>query len=116
MGKKSLIKNNFMHKPVYNELVIGTIVGKLGNNFLLDIGSTSLANLRTNHSTSFSKNVTKLKIGDNIYARVISTHPNMETQLSCIESSEKVIGLGRLQAGFALKCSCHLAKKILNHS
>lgn len=102
--------------PERNELVIGIVVGKVGDYFKVDIGSSELATLSyLAFERATKKNRVKLEIGDLVYARLLTANRDMDPELVCINSSGKGSVMGILpNDGYLFHCSIDLARKLLN--
>lgn len=92
-------------------MVIGIIKEKHGEQFRVDIGSSSgLANLPfLSFEGATKKNRPELKVGALVYARVVLATKDMEPQLSCLSVRGKAEGYGELQNGYMFKVSLSLA-------
>jgi exosome complex component RRP40 len=52
--------------------------------------------------------------GDVVSARVVTSNPDMDPVLSCVDAQGKASGLGHLKGGLTLECSCAWARALLS--
>lgn len=99
---------------VVNEYVIGTVTGRQGENYAVDIGihrSASLGALAFEGATK--RNRPMLNVGDLVYARLTVANKDMEPELVCVETSGKAGPLGLLSGGLLIECSLGLCRNLL---
>jgi len=101
--------------PSVEDMVIGLILERHGDNYKVDIGSAHPATLS---SLSFEgatrKNRPNFKVGSVVYARVILANKDMEPELSCMSSRNKADGYGELEGGFHFLCPLEHARSLLD--
>lgn len=103
--------------PSKGENVIGVVMGKVGDAYKVDIGSSDYAML---HNLSFEgaskRNKPNLLNGDIVYGRLVSANRDMEPEMSCIDpASGKANGMGQVSAaGILMTVSLNLIRKILS--
>lgn len=51
------------------------------------------------------------KIGELIYARLLTGNKDMEPELVCIDANGKASGLGVLKEGFLFKCNLEFSRR-----
>lgn len=102
--------------PVRNEMVIGIVIGKQGDYFKVDIGSSESALLSyLAFEGATKKNRIKLEIDDIVYARLLTANRDMEPELVCINAQGKSGIMGPLtNDGYLFNCSIDLSRKLLN--
>lgn len=103
--------------PTKGETVLGVIMGKVGEAYKVDIGSSDYAML---HNLSFEgaskRNKPNLQNGDIVFGKLTSAGRDMEPELSCVHtSSGKAHGMGHVTAaGLLITIPLHLIRKILS--
>ncbi|XP_039251483.2 exosome complex component RRP40-like [Styela clava] len=103
--------------PIKGENVLGVIVGKIGDAYKVDIGSSDyvvLNNLFFEGATK--RNRPNLVNGDIVFGKLISANKDMEPELSCIDqSSGKANGMGPVPSnGLLITVPLNLVRKILS--
>lgn len=107
-----------IYKPKENDYVIGIVVVRTPDFFLVDINSPELAILPMtafdNGRTPSRQAMNRLSI---VYAWVVCADPWIQTELSCQTwgHATKKSNFGLLEYGNVLRCSVELCKK-LQHS
>lgn len=96
------------------ETVIGTVIGKGMDGFRVDIGTSEPAALSfLAFEGATKKNKPDVNLGDIVFARLILANPDLEPELTCVDSSGKKEKFGVLSEGFVFKCSLNLVRRIL---
>jgi len=111
------------YMPVVEDLVVGVIIEKHVENYRVDIGGTQYARLPSLSFEGASKrNRPNIPVGGLVYARVVVSNKDMETELSCTSIHFKkdwVTGesfFGELSGGYCFKCSLSLARTLLDEN
>jgi len=100
--------------PSLDDLVIGRVVEKGKDLYLVDIGCHELASLSVySQEGAYKKNRLDLKIGSLVYCRVIVSSRDMEPEVSCLSAQGKKEGFGPLVDGYMFPCSTGLARDCL---
>eukprot|EP01095_Lingulamoeba_sp_RSL-Kostka_P008330 TRINITY_DN2758_c0_g1_i1.p1 TRINITY_DN2758_c0_g1~~TRINITY_DN2758_c0_g1_i1.p1 ORF type:complete len:243 (-),score=64.99 TRINITY_DN2758_c0_g1_i1:99-827(-) len=100
--------------PLLNEMVVGTIIERHGDNYKVDIGCAHQASLPIYAFEGASKkHHPNLQPGDVVYARVVLSNKDMDPELECMTSTGKSNGFGPLKNGNIAKCSISLARILL---
>jgi exosome complex component RRP40 len=106
--------------PTVEDLVLGVVVEKHGDNYKVDIGSSQPAVLGAMAFEGATKrNKPNVAVGSLMYCRVLVADKDMETELTCTSPHFKkdwVTGeslFGELSGGYALDCSLDLARRLL---
>ena len=101
--------------PSLEDLVVGVIVGKAGESFMVDLGSAGYGKLSfMAFEGATKKNRPKLVNGSIVYARVISASKDMDPELECMSLRKRADGFGELTGGYVFKCSLHLARELID--
>eukprot|EP00042_Codosiga_hollandica_P016723 m.43577 g.43577 ORF g.43577 m.43577 type:complete len:241 (+) comp46750_c0_seq4:1-723(+) len=101
--------------PSTGEKVIGIVLSKGGDNYVVDIGASLNATLPNLSFEGASKrNRPMLEIGALVYAKVTLANKDMEPELACTESSGAAQGLGPLVDGYMFACTTGLARRLLS--
>lgn len=103
-----------------NENVIGVVVGKAGDSFRVDIGTSEPATLSyLAFEGATKKNKPNISNGDVVYAKIVTASKDMEPELVCVDAYGKKSGLGQLTGddghGFLFSVPLHLVRKLLSH-
>ena len=117
---KHIPENTFLfpariYKPKEDDHVIGIVLVRAPDLFLVDINSTEPANLPM---TSFDRGRLPPRTAMNrlsaVYARVACTESWAQTELSChtYDNSKKRSNFGLLENGYLLRCSLILCRKL----
>ncbi|KAF8842128.1 hypothetical protein BDN67DRAFT_989283 [Paxillus ammoniavirescens] len=108
--------NSRRYVPAPQESVIGTVTGRSGEGWRVDIGSAhpaSLDGLAFEGATK--RNKPNLKVGSLLYARVSLAHKDMEPELECFDAqTHKAEGFGELKGGFVTQCSLQMSRLLLD--
>ncbi|KAK5641242.1 hypothetical protein RI129_009789 [Pyrocoelia pectoralis] len=101
--------------PKRGDLVVG-IIKKTGNICKVDIGSSELSSLSMlSFEGATKKQKPDLQVGDIVYAKLLSAHREMESELVCIDSYYKAGKLGPLSNdGFIMNISLNFVNRILD--
>jgi len=106
--------------PLVEDLVVGVVIEKHVENYRIDIGGTQYARLPSLSFEGASKrNRPNIPVGGLVYARVVVSNKDMDTELSCTSVHFKkdwVTGeslFGELIGGYCFKCSLSLARTLL---
>ena len=95
--------------------MVGVVIGKAGDSFRVDIGSSepaSLSFLAIEGATK--KNKPDVKVGDVVYAKLLVASRDMEPQLVCVDGYDKKAGMGVLDGrGFMFSVPLHLVRRLL---
>lgn len=102
--------------PAVGDFVIGTIVGAFSDSY-----KVALSNFSLNVSLSYmafpnatKKNRPTLKIGDLVYARVLTASKELEAEVECMDSSTgQDSGFGLLEDGICLDVPLSFCRKLL---
>ncbi|PSN53314.1 Exosome complex component RRP40 [Blattella germanica] len=102
--------------PARGETVVGIVLSKGGEIYKVDIGSSEQASLSYLAFEGATKsNRPDIKVGDLVFAKLLTASRDMEPELVCVDSYGKKGKLGQLQGdGFLFNCSLNLIRKILN--
>lgn len=101
--------------PSLEDLVIGVIVGKASETFIVDLGSAGYGKLSfMAFEGATKKNKPKLSNGSLVYARIISVSKDMDPELECMSLRKRADGFGELTGGYMFKCSLHLARELID--
>jgi len=102
--------------PSKGDYVVGVTVGRQGDFYKVDIGSSDLALLNFLSFEGASKrNKPNISNGDVIFGRLVVANKEMEPEISCVESSGKANGLGVLpKDGLLFHVSLNLSRKLLS--
>ncbi|KAF5299411.1 hypothetical protein FQA39_LY11557 [Lamprigera yunnana] len=102
--------------PKRGDLVVGIVTKKAGNVLKMDIGSSELACLPLlGFEGATKKQKPDLQVGDVVYARLLTAHREMESELVCVDSYYKAGKLGPLSSdGFVMTLSLNFISRILN--
>ncbi|KAH9480586.1 Exosome complex component rrp40 [Psilocybe cubensis] len=108
--------NSRRYVPAAQELVIGSIIQKVGEGFRVDIGAAHPASLDSLAFEGATKrNKPNLKVGCLVYARVSLAHKDMEPELECFDAqTRKSEGFGELKGGFVVRCSLKMCRDLLD--
>ncbi|PPQ92828.1 hypothetical protein CVT25_004316 [Psilocybe cyanescens] len=108
--------NSRRYVPATQELVIGSIIQKVGEGFRVDIGAAHPASLDSLAFEGATKrNKPNLKVGCLVYARVSLAHKDMEPELECFDAqTRKSEGFGELRGGFVVRCSLKMCRDLLD--
>jgi len=106
-------RNSKRYIPVVEERVIGVVLGRIMEEYRVDIGAAVPAML---NSIAFegatNRNKPDLKSGNLVYARVIAASKDVEPELACVNSKGKSNGLQVLEEGHMIQCSLGLCRKL----
>eukprot|EP00193_Tetraselmis_chui_P006782 CAMPEP_0177757774 /NCGR_PEP_ID=MMETSP0491_2-20121128/3821_1 /TAXON_ID=63592 /ORGANISM="Tetraselmis chuii, Strain PLY429" /LENGTH=242 /DNA_ID=CAMNT_0019273445 /DNA_START=143 /DNA_END=871 /DNA_ORIENTATION=+ len=101
--------------PCKDDLVIGVITDKFGENFTVDLGGPFNALLpMLSFEGATRRNRPNLQAGDVVYCRVDQAHRDMDAILSCVDATGKASGLGHLKGGYLNGCNSLLARRLLS--
>lgn len=104
--------------PQKGEFVIGIIVKKKGDNYLIDIGGSEKAVISSlAFENTSKKNRKKLKLGDLVYGQLNVASKDEEPELVCIDFDSKSVGLGALpEDGIYFTQPLHVVRMISDPS
>ena len=102
--------------PQKREFVVGIVIKKKGENYLIDIGAHESATISYLAFENASKKTrTELKLGDLIYGQLLVADKDMEPELVCIDINYRSIGMGPLPSeGILFNVPLHVARSIVN--
>ncbi|PIL22353.1 hypothetical protein GSI_15041 [Ganoderma sinense ZZ0214-1] len=108
--------NSRRYVPAPQELVVGVVVGRSGENWRVDIGSAHTATLDgLAFEGATKRNRPNLKVGSLLFARVSLAHKDMEPELECFDAqTRKAEGFGELKGGFLVHCSLKMSRLLLD--
>ncbi|KAH0454589.1 hypothetical protein IEQ34_016513 [Dendrobium chrysotoxum] len=99
------------YDPSAEDTILGIVVGRKSENFLVDIKSPSLALLPVvAFEGGTKKNIPKLEIGSLLYVRVVKANHGTNPELSCTDASGKAAQFGPLKEGYMFDSSTGLAR------
>lgn len=114
-GKLWLEGRQKKYIPSEDDLVIGIIIDRNVENFMVDIGAPFSAMLpQLSFEGATKRNRPNLKPGDVVYARVVTANRDLEPELSCVDATGKAGGFGQLKDGTVFSCSTSLARTLLS--
>ena len=98
------------------EHVLGTVTGKAGDSFKVDIGTSEPASLSyLAFEGATKKNRPNVQNGDLVYAKLLVASRDMEPELVCVDSYGKKAGMGVLSGGgFVFNAPLHVIRKLLS--
>lgn len=101
--------------PNVEDTVVGIMVDRRSEMFILDIGGPAFASLPIlAFEGATRRNIPNLQIGAAVYARVVNAHRDSDPELSCTDASGKSAGFGPLKGGYIFECSTGLARGLLS--
>ncbi|KAI9298379.1 exosome complex exonuclease RRP40, partial [Neoconidiobolus thromboides FSU 785] len=108
--------NSKRYIPSTGDSVLGVVTKKLGEGYVIDIGSAQRCNLSGNAFEGATKKTRpNLKVGTLLYGKIVLAHKDMEPEMECYNSfTNKAEGFGELKDGFAFNCSIGLCRRLLN--
>eukprot|EP00882_Tetradesmus_deserticola_P002813 GHRQ01002990.1.p2 GENE.GHRQ01002990.1~~GHRQ01002990.1.p2 ORF type:complete len:233 (+),score=64.67 GHRQ01002990.1:673-1371(+) len=113
-GKLWLESKQKRYIPAEEDLVVGVITDRRGENFVVDIGGPFTAQLpMLSFEGATRRNRPNLAAGDLVYARVTTANRDMDPELSCVDAQGKSSGFGALKGGFVLQCGLGHARALL---
>uniref|UniRef100_A0A0K0FHC5 Exosome complex component RRP40 (inferred by orthology to a human protein) n=1 Tax=Strongyloides venezuelensis TaxID=75913 RepID=A0A0K0FHC5_STRVS len=118
LGKDGMFvnTNSKRYQPTVNDFVVGVVSNVMVENIKLDISYLESGVLSTlSFEGATKRNKPNVKVGDVVYARVISTSKYLETELTCIDKDNFARGLGVLPyGGMVFKVSLQHARRLLS--
>ncbi|CAO3584382.1 unnamed protein product [Absidia cylindrospora] len=98
------------------ELVLGTVLARLGEYYRVDIGAARPAILpHLAFEGATKRNKPNLTVKTLVYCRVSLANPDMEPEFKCVNpTTSRADGFGELKGGFVFKCSLGLCRRLLN--
>lgn len=108
--------NSKRYIPHNNDLVIGLIVGTIGENYKVLLQSNSIPVLLGFYSfvNASKKNRPVLKNGDLVYGRIINDTIEIDNEMVCMDASGKESGFGLLDdLGFVFDIMMNFARELL---
>lgn len=101
--------------PNVEDTVVGIMVDRRSEMFILDIGGPAFASLPIlAFEGATRRNIPNLQVGAAVYARVVNAHRDSDPELSCTDASGKSAGFGPLKGGYIFECSTGLARGLLS--
>ena len=95
---------------------MGSIKAKLGESYVVDLGSAHSATLPyLSFEGATKRNRPQLHVGQLVYARVCLANKDMEAELTCVHAAtNKADGFGELKGGFLVKCRSATCRSLLD--
>ncbi|XP_069970229.1 exosome complex component RRP40 [Penaeus vannamei] len=102
--------------PQKREFVIGIVMKKKGDNYVIDIGASDQATISYLAFENASKKTRKeMKLGDLLYGQLLVANKDMEPELVCIDVYNRAVGMGTLpEGGVMFTVPLHVARQIVN--
>uniref|UniRef100_A0A7S2QBZ1 Ribosomal RNA-processing protein 40 n=1 Tax=Zooxanthella nutricula TaxID=1333877 RepID=A0A7S2QBZ1_9DINO len=107
--------------PREGDFVVGVVTQRSSEVYKVDIRAPSAAYLPTMaFNAATRKNRPALEVGSLVYARVQSAHPDLDTELSCIDPETKKawttgeVLLGELRGGLSFEVPLSAAQRLLD--
>ncbi|XP_064117112.1 exosome complex component RRP40-like [Macrobrachium nipponense] len=102
--------------PQKREFVIGIVLKKKGDNYIIDIGGSEYATISYLSFENASKKTRKeMKPGDLLYGQLLVANKDMEPELVCIDVYNRAVGMGTLpEGGVMFTVPLHVARKIVD--
>lgn len=101
--------------PHVDDMVIGIVRDRLGENFIVDINGPFNADLPVvGFENVTRRNIPQLKHGHLVYARVTSADRDLSPTLSCTNSLGKSAGMGPLEGGLMFSVSSNTVAELLS--
>ncbi|XP_047501840.1 exosome complex component RRP40-like [Penaeus chinensis] len=102
--------------PQKREFVIGIVMKKKGDNYVIDIGASDQATISYLAFENASKKTRKeMKLGDLLYGQLFVANKDMEPELVCIDVYDRAVGMGTLpEGGVMFSVPLHVARQIVN--
>ncbi|ELU16219.1 hypothetical protein CAPTEDRAFT_131167 [Capitella teleta] len=102
--------------PVRGENVLGVVTNKSGDTFKVDIGGSEQASLSyLAFEGATKRNRPDVKIGDQVFCKLLVASKHTEPEVVCIDSSGKSNGLGVIRdGGMTITTPCNHIRKILS--
>ncbi|XP_071532191.1 exosome complex component RRP40-like isoform X1 [Panulirus ornatus] len=102
--------------PQKREFVIGIILKKNSDNYIIDIGGSEKAKISLMVFENSSKKTRKeMKPGDIIFGQVLVANKDIEPELVCIDVFDNSVGIGALpEDGIMFSIPLHVARMIVN--
>lgn len=102
--------------PQKREFVIGIVLKKKGDNYIIDIGGSEYATISYLSFENASKKTRKeMKPGDLIYGQLLVANKDMEPELVCIDVYDRAVGMGSLpEDGVMFTIPLHVARKVVD--
>lgn len=109
-------RNNRRYVPVLEERVVGIIIGRVMDEYRIDIGGAHVAMMSSiAFEGATQRNKPELKPGNVVFARVIAANKDVEPELACVNKKGKANGLQVLEGGHIIQCSLGLCRKLRQH-
>lgn len=102
--------------PCKGENVVGVIVGRQGDVYKVDIGSSDHAFLNyLSFEGSSKRNRPNINNGDVVFGKLINANKDMEPEMTCVDPANgKANGMGIIECnGFLFNVSLNLCRKVL---
>lgn len=102
--------------PQRQEFVIGIILKRKGENYLIDIGGSERATISClAYENTSKKNRKEMKPGDLVFGQLLVANKDMEPELVCIDLNDASVGMGSLpENGIVFTIPLHVARMIVN--
>lgn len=102
--------------PQKREFVIGIILKKKSENYIIDIGGSEQAKISPIAFENSSKQTRKeLKPGELVFGQVLVANKDMEPELVCIDVFDNSVGIGALpEDGIMFNIPLHVARMIVD--
>ncbi|KAK7072932.1 Exosome component 3 [Halocaridina rubra] len=102
--------------PQKREFVIGIVLKKKGDNYVIDIGGSEYATISYLSFENASKKTRKeMKPGDLIYGQLLVANKDMEPELVCIDVYNRAVGMGTLPGdGIMFTIPLHIARMVVD--
>lgn len=103
------------YDPSAEDVVLGIVVGRKSENFLVDIKGPFLALLPVVAFEGATKrNIPKFEIGSLLYVRVVKANRGLNPELSCTDANGRAAQFGPLKEGYMFDSSTGLARTLLS--
>eukprot|EP00033_Pygsuia_biforma_P004034 GCRY01004418.1.p1 GENE.GCRY01004418.1~~GCRY01004418.1.p1 ORF type:complete len:258 (-),score=59.19 GCRY01004418.1:407-1126(-) len=100
--------------PAIDDMVVGVITDKSGENYKVEIGSAALATLPgLGFQDATRRNRPILSSGSVVYGRVVVAHKDKEPEIVCVSERNKSDGFGELKEGCIVDVSLSLSRQLL---
>ncbi|KAK9804839.1 hypothetical protein WJX72_008204 [[Myrmecia] bisecta] len=101
--------------PAVDDVVVGVVSDRQGDNFAVDINGPFPAALPVlAFEGATRRNRPNLQEGDLVYARVTTAYRDADPELSCVDASGKSAGFGPLKDGYLFTCTNALCRQLLS--
>ena len=101
--------------PARGDLVVGTVVGRHGENYAVDVGCAAQAGLPLlGFEGATKRNRPALEVGDLVYGRVVLADKDMDPEMVCTDARGKAAGFGPLEGGYLVDVSLPLVSRLFD--